>query len=177
MAWFRTDPLFCRRSARTDLQYWLMLLVGAAFAYGGFTIEPASNCNDSGECAPWLVPIAAVMGLGFVAMALGPLITNPQRGLSFDPATSELRWWQNRTDRHPGDAAQIPVGQIASIRLIEGSDSDEIHVYDQAGERLPYLDETVIPGSIRSWAEAMVARWPHIRLTAERERPPRKTVS
>ena len=47
------------------------------------------------------------------------------------------------------------------------SESDDLHVYDQAGERLPFLDDAVIPVSARSWGEAMVARWPHIHLVVD----------
>ena len=167
MAWFRSDPLFGTRSARRDLRFWMMLLVGAVFVYGGFTIEPATNCNDSGECAPWLVPLGGVMGLGVVAMALGPLLANPQRGIMLDPATDELVWWQNRTARHPGDEGRIAPEQIARIRYVSQGDATEIHVYDRQGNRLPYLDEEVIPGWPLTWARHMVGRWPHIVLVEE----------
>lgn len=167
MAFFRSDPLFCEFSARTDIGNWLMVLVGSVFLYGGFTIEPATNCNDSGECAPWLVPIAGVVGLGFAAMGAGNLWANPRRGLRLDPVTGELVWWQNRMIRHPGDEHRIAPERIARIRIVSGSDSTDLHVYDTTGERLPFLDETVIPGATQRWAEHMVARWPHIRLVVE----------
>lgn len=156
------DPLDWEGSARTDLRYWLLLLVGAVFVYAGFTIEPSTNCNDSGECAPWLVPVAAVMGLGASAIALGTLRANPQRGFKVDPATGELVWWQHRTRTSPGDAGQIAPAEIARIRVVPDSETDDLHVYDQAGNRVPYLDGEVIRDLAIVWAEKMVARWPHI---------------
>ena len=52
------------KSARSDWQTYLALLVGMVFTYAGATIDPASNCDASGRtCAPWLVYVAFGMGL------------------------------------------------------------------------------------------------------------------
>jgi len=160
--------LDCRRSARTDLSFWMLLAVGLVFTYGGFTIEPESNCSESGECAPWLVPIAAVMGLGATAMALGTLIANPQRGCRFDPASNTLIWWQNRTRTHPGDEGRIALDQIGRFRLMKQGEDDEAHLYDLAGQRLHYFDLAVIPGSPERWAERLVALAPQVEVVVER---------
>lgn len=167
MAIARSDPLTCRRSARTDIGIWMMLLVGAVFVYAGYTVDPQSNCNDSGECAPWLVPVGGIMGLAFVGMALATLLANPQRGSTIDPASGELVWWKNRTAMHPGDQGRIDPRHIARIRVITSSDSSELHVYDQAGERLPYFDCEVIRGAPETWARHAVQRWPHVAVVVE----------
>ena len=57
-----TDILAYSRSARGDLRAWAMFVVGAIFVFAGLTIDPQDNCNDAGECAPWLVPVAFVLG-------------------------------------------------------------------------------------------------------------------
>lgn len=164
----RSDPIACERSARTELRFWVMLLVGMLFAYAGFTIDPARNCSSGGECAPWLVPLATVVGLGLTAIALGTLVANPRRGCRYDEASGELVWWQNRTLVHSGDGGRIDPDQIGQIRIIRDSDYTEVHVYDHAGQRLAYLDAEVIPWPYERWAEHLMASWPHIELAVER---------
>lgn len=150
------------RSARRDLRFWALLLLGAAFAYAGFTIDPQTNCSESGECAPWLGPVAAVIGLGAMAMGAGALLANAGRGCRFDPASGELIWWQNRTRTHAGDGGRIAPAEISCVRLDRDSDSAEIHLYDQAGDRLPFFDSEVIPFDHEAWARDLIAHWPHI---------------
>lgn len=161
------DPFGCQRSARTEVRFWALLIVGLVFSYAGFTVDPESNCVAGGSCAPWLVPVATVIGLGAVAIGLGTLIANPRRGCRYDEALGELLWWQNRTLVHPGDEGRIAPADIGTIRIIRDSDYTEVHVYDHAGARLPYLDSEVIPWPYERWAERMIARWPHIDLVVE----------
>lgn len=163
MAWFSApDPFAFRCSARTELRFWVLLLIGLVFCYASFTIEPASNCSSDGECAPWLVPLAGLMGLGATAIALGTLLANPKRGMMIDPATGELVWWQNGTTLHGSDGGRIAPADIARIVIRRDSEGDELHLYDRAGERLPYFDTAVIRGTAEQWAGHAAARWPHI---------------
>lgn len=161
------DPIGCQRSARTELRFWALLLVGAAFTYAGFTIDPERNCSAGGGCAPWLVPLATVLGLGTMALALGTLIANPRRGCRYDAEAGELVWWQNRTLLYPGDEGRIAPCEIGRIRVIRDSDYTEVHVYDREGNRLAYLDSEVIPWPYEGWAERMIERWPQIELVVE----------
>ncbi len=48
-------------SARKDWVIWAFLLFGLIFAYAGWMVDPASNCNNS-ECAPWIVYIGRWIG-------------------------------------------------------------------------------------------------------------------
>lgn len=80
------------RSARSDFRVWGLFLVGAGFAWAGVVIDPATNCNDSGECAAWLVPVARWMGILFAAAGLGQLLVNPRRGSRIDPVSGDLLW-------------------------------------------------------------------------------------
>lgn len=156
------DRLSFSSSARRDIRIWGMFIVGSVFVYGGLTIDPASNCNDAGECAPWLVPIAFVVGVVFALAGLARLIANPKRGSRIDPETGVLTWWQNRTVVQEGDSGSIDPADIGRIRIVKCDDSaDQVHLYDRAGERQPYFDEEVI-GDAERWAEAMKARWPNI---------------
>ena len=153
-------------SARRDFRFWLMLLFGLVFAYAGYTVDPQTNCSEDGrECAPWLVPIAAVIGLGCTLGALAHFKANTSRGSRLDLATGELMWWKDRTSNHAGDSGAINAAQISLIRISRIEDSnDTLSVYDLHGERLHFLDEEVIPWRMEKWAEALIARWPHIEL-------------
>lgn len=152
-------------SARRDVRWWMLLLVGITFTAAGFTVDPASNCNEAGECAPWLVPIAAGMGLLALVGALAWLLANPSRGSSVDLASGDMTWWQGRTRTHAGDHGQINAAAITRIVIIQDSESAaEVHVYDGSGIRLPYLDSEVIPWRSDDWARRLVQAYPHIAL-------------
>ncbi len=151
-----------RRSSR-DPRYWALFLFGAVFLYAGLTIDPLTNCNDSGECAPILVPIAAIIGILATAVSAAQIAANTKRGSCIDPATGDLIWWQNRTRKHEGDHGRIHPGRIGRIRLVKGSEkADGVHLYDLEGVRQPYFDEEVIPWDVAKWAGRLIARWPHI---------------
>lgn len=166
------DPLQRSYSARTDVRVWGMALVGLAFVFAGATVDPAANCSEGGECAPWLVPLAFVLGLVFAAAGIGQLIVNPRRGSMIDPATGDLVWWQNRTSRHAGDHGRIAPASLSRVRIdTRDEGSDAIHLYDRNGERLAYFDEEVIGHDPQGWAAAMQARWPHLTIEID---PPRR---
>ena len=158
------SPLDHERSSRRDLWVWAMLLVAGAFIYAGYSIDPLQNCSEGGECAPWLVPIAAGMGWCALAMALGLLWANPSRGCRIDPASGDLLWWKNRTSQTLGDTGRIHPSGIASIRLHLGDDTHSVSLYGTDGERLGFFDEEVIPWPYDRWAERLARTYPHIRI-------------
>ncbi|MGH6652498.1 MAG: hypothetical protein ACREB7_15345 [Sphingopyxis sp.] len=155
-----------RRSARTDVRMWLLLLFGAMFFWAGSAIDPKDNCGEDGrECAPWLVPLAqgfgALVGLG----AALTMLANPNRGSFVDPATGDLVWWQGRIGKEGGDEGRIHPSCIGKIRIIRQDDSDDsVSLCDLGGERLAWFNEEVIPWPYDRWAEKLAARWPHIRV-------------
>lgn len=162
------DDFTFERSARRDFRFWAILLFGAVFLYAGLTIDPQSNCSEGGECAPWLVPIAAVIGALATVTAAARLLANTRRGSRIDPDTGELVWWQNRASGHPGDHGRIHPQEISRIRIVKESEStDGVHLYDRDGVRQAYFDADVLPWQIEEWAERLVARWPHIALVIE----------
>lgn len=152
------DDLRYERTARRDLRYWALLAIGLVFLWAGLTVDPQKNCSEDGECAPWLVPVAAVIGLGATAMGLGVLLANPRRGSFVDSANSELVWWQG------GQGGRIPLERIARIRIVTDSDSDAISLYDMTGERLPYFDGEVVPWPFPAWAERLRQIAPHVHI-------------
>lgn len=146
----------------------MLLIVGAMFTGAGMTLDPGQNCNSSGDCAPWLVPIAAVMGLGALIMAIGLLTGNPSRGSIVDVKRNSFTWWEGRIGERARNAGSVPLSRIASMRIIQGDDDDSIHFYDDKGDRLPIPDTEIFPWPFENWAANMVALVPHIRMTIER---------
>jgi len=158
-----TDGFDYERRSSRDPRYWALLLFGAVFLYAGLTIDPLTNCSDSGECAPILVPIAAIIGMLATVIAAGRIMANTRRGSCIDPATGDLIWWQNRTRKHEGDHGRIHPSRIGCIRLFKESETaDAVHLYDLEGVRQHYFDEEVIPWNVAKWAGRLIARWPHI---------------
>lgn len=141
-----------------------MLLVGAGFVFAAYTVDPLKNCDEAGNCAPWLIPVAGVMGWGAVAMALGLLIANPSRGYRIDPVTGDLVWWKNRTGRSEGDTGRIHPSRIASIRLDRRGEDERVSLYDEHEERLAWFDEELIPWPHDRWAAGFQQAYPHVRL-------------
>lgn len=130
-----------RRSARRDLTSWALLLVGALFVFAAYTVDPLANCDEAGNCAPWVVPVAGIMGWAAVAMGLGQLYANPRRGYAIDSGNGDLTWWKNRTGRHEGDGGRIHPSRIARIHLDLRDERDTVSLYDWDGERLAFFDE------------------------------------
>jgi hypothetical protein len=158
------NALEFRRSARQDVRAWAMLLIGAIFVGASLSVDPAKNCGDSGECAPWLIPIGFVMGAAVGLGGLGQLLANPNRGSRFDSEIGALIWWQRRYGTSGGDEGQIEPRSIGLVRIVKVSErSDEVHMYDLDGNRQSYFDEEVIPTDQENWTKSLIARWPHIR--------------
>ena len=162
-----SDILNYSRSARGDLRAWAMLVGGVVFMLAGRLVNPLENCSESGECAPWLIPLAFVAGAAVGLGGLAQLLANPKRGSRIDPESGALVWWQNRfgDSECGGDAGQIDPANISLIRIIVRSEgSNEVHLYDINGERQFFFDEEVVPWDQQGWAKAMTLRWPHIRI-------------
>lgn len=153
--------LWFERSARRDLRWWGMLLVGLIFVYAGWTVDPATNCSADGECAPWLVPVAGGLGVVFAMGGAASLIVNPSRGSFIDPATRELVWWQGRVaDGRATDAGRLKLADIARVVVVEGSDADELFLYGRNGELLPFPKDEVMPWPYRDWAAGLANHVP-----------------
>lgn len=153
-----------RRSARTDFRMWLLLGLGLIFLWAGSTIDPDTNCSGGGrECAPWLVPVAQLLGAIFALGAGLNMFANPNRGSFVDAATGDLVWWQGRVGVNGGDEGRIHPSRIGKIRIERQDESDDaVHIYDFDGDRLFWFDENVIPWPYERWAEKLAAAWPHI---------------
>jgi hypothetical protein len=152
--------------ARRDLRWWMLLLVGGGMFWAGLMVDPAKNCDSSGQqCAPWLVPVAIVIGGVFGLLGAARLVTNPRQGSRIDPATGDLVWWQERFGTSGGKEGRIHPSQIGRISIVSQSDDmDEVHLYDLAGERQHYFDGEVIPSPFEAWARKLAAAYPHIKI-------------
>lgn len=150
------------RSARTDVRWWSLLIIGLAFAYAGYTIDPRTNCSESGECAPWLVPVAFAVGLLATLGGLAHLIANPRRGSYVDVGAGELVWWEGKVnDGRAQGEGRLPLSQIARVRIVDGGDSsDEIFLYDHQNQLLPFGGNEVVRWPFSTWAEQLAAVCP-----------------
>jgi hypothetical protein len=151
-------------SARRDIRWWGLFIVGAVFFYAGLIVDPATNCDPSGrECASWLVPIAKWIGGVFGLLGAALLVANPSSGSRIDPATGDLTWWQFRYGPSGGKEGRIHPSRIGRIRIVSQSDNmDEVHLYDLDGVRQLYFDGEVIPSPFEKWVKQLAERWPHI---------------
>ena len=154
------------RSARRDIRWWGMFLVGSVMCYGASTVEPGTNCDISGrDCAPWLVPVVMVIGGVFGLLGAVRLAVNPRSGSRIDPVTGDLIWWQERFGKRRGNGGRIHPSRISRISIVSQSDDmDEVHLYNLDGECQPYFDGEVIPQPFEGWAKALAENWPNIQV-------------
>jgi hypothetical protein len=158
----KVTALEYRTSTRRNFGVWMLLLVGIVFAYGGYTIDPESNCSEDGECAPWLVPIAFVMGIGATMAAVANLIVNGRSGSYVDVSAGELVWWEGRVgDGRAQAEGRLPLARIARARIVDGGDSeDELFLYGHDGQLLPFGSNAVVRWPYGDWAQQLAAYCP-----------------
>ena len=153
-------------NSRRDLRVYGMLLVGAMFVYAGLVVDPASNCDASGrECAPWLVPVAFVMGVVLAGSALAMLVHARRWGSRLDIEARTLWWWDNAVG--PGERA-IALDDVARIRVQRPEESeDRVFLYRQDGTLLPFPSERSVPYDAIQWARDLAEHFPHIAVDVE----------
>ena len=158
--------LLRRNSTRTDLRVYMLLLVGGMFVYAGLTVDPASNCDPSGrECAPWLVPVAFLMGVAMTGIALAMLVHVRRWGSRLDLEARTLWWWDDEIA--PGEHA-IALDRIARIRVLRVDESDDrILLYDRHGAPLRFPPERGVPYDAVQWAQDLAGHFPHIKVDVE----------
>lgn len=148
-------------SARRNPLTYLGLAFGLVFAYAGFAVDPATNCDESGrECAPWLVHVAFWMG---ILTTLGILITlfkDPTWGSHLDMTKRELTWWDYT---HPQGQGCIALDEVSRVLVREVYDgADTIYFYDRSGALMPIPIEGVLPYALKPWARDLGQAFPHI---------------
>ena len=159
------------RSARRDLRYWTLLVVGAVFAVASLLVEPAANCDAGGMCAPWLVPVGLAVGSLAVIAAGYALVRNVRSGSTIDPATGEFVWWQGRAAGRRGTVeGRIDPARLARLVIARGADDDRLEAHDVDGQRLAGLDAEVVSAPLDEWGRRAQARWPHVEVVDGRRR-------
>lgn len=148
-------------SGRKDFRLYAVLAVGLVFVFAGATIDPATNCDESGECAPWLVPVAFWMGvIAALSGAIG-LIRNPRRGSRINARTGELMWWN---EVHASASGSLNLADVSIIRVDNSSDSSTVNLLGGRGEILPFGGVEVVPWRLEEWARGVARLQPHIRV-------------
>lgn len=148
-------------SGRKDFRLYAILAIGLVFIFAGATIDPATNCDDSGECAPWLVPVAFWMGVLASMAGLMGLIRNPRRGSRINARTGELMWWN---EIHTSASGSLNLADVSVIRVDTSSDSSTVKLLGGQGELLPFGGVEVVPWRLEEWARGVARLQPHIRV-------------
>ncbi len=153
--------LIHQTSGRRDFKLYAVLAVGLVFVFAGATIEPARNCSEDGECAPWLVPLA--FWLGALASLLGAmgLIRNPRRGSRINARTGELMWWN---EVHASASGSLNLADVSVIRVDTSSDSASVQLLNGKGEVMHFGGVDVVPWRLEAWARGVARLQPHIRV-------------
>jgi hypothetical protein len=142
-----------------------MFIGGAIFVFAANQVDPATNCDEAGNCAPFLVYLAFGFGAIFAAFGLRLLLLNPNRGSAVDKTAGEFVWWRHRIGDTGGTQGRTNGQNIARIRIAKREESgDGLHIYDQQGERLFLFEASVVPDDVEAWARAMADYWPHIEI-------------
>lgn len=148
-------------SGRKDFRFYAFLAVGLVFVFAGATIDPATNCDGSGECAPWLVPVAFWMGVVVALSGAIGLIRDLRRGSGVNARTGELVWWN---EIHASASGRLNLADVSIIRVDNSSDSSAIWLLDGKGELLPFGGTEVVPWKLEDWARGVAKLQPHIRV-------------
>lgn len=148
-------------SGRKDFRLYAILAIGLVFVFAGATIDTATNCDDSGECAPWLVPVAFWMGVLASVAGLMGLIRNPRRGSRINARTGELMWWN---EIHASASGSLNLADVSVIRVDTSSDSSTVKLLGGQGELLPFGGVEVVPWRLEEWARGVARLQPHIRV-------------
>lgn len=151
-------------SGRRDFRLYLLLAFGVFFAWAGLAVDPATNCDESGECAPWLVHVAFWMGVVATIAAVAGLVFNPKRGSRINARTGELEWWN---EAHASLRGVLKLADIAVIRVDTVSDNSTVKLLDARGELMPFGGTEVVPWRLEKWAREVQQRYPHIRVEME----------
>lgn len=148
-------------SGRKDFRLYALLAFGLVFAFAGATIDPATNCDESGACAPWLVPVAFWMGVLATVGGLTGIVRDFRRGSRINVRTGELVWWN---EIHPSASGSLKLSDVAIIRVDASSESTTVMLLDGQGQLLPFAGVEVLPGRLEQWARGVAKLQPHIRV-------------
>lgn len=148
-------------SGRTDVRFYALLAFGLVFVYAGAVVDPATNCSEDGECAPWLVPVAFWMGVVASLAGLAGIIRNPRRGSRINTRTGELVWWN---EAHSTETRSLHLAAVATIRVDTRSDTSTLRLYDRQDMLLPFAGAEVVPWRLEEWARGVQKLHPHIRV-------------
>ncbi len=157
------DLLKFESCARYDVRFWALLVFGAGIFAATMMLEPSKNCDSNGNCAPILVIIACGLSGLATVIAIAHLWVNSSRGCCIDAKSGDLMWWQGRTRNRNENAGRINPNDIGRIFIDrQRESSDEIHLFDTAGNRQPYFDINVLPWRFEAWIGHLTVQFPHI---------------
>lgn len=153
-------------SARRDIRFYALLFVGLIFAWGGATVDPAKNCDESGrECAPWLVPIAFFLGVLAATSGLAMLVTNNKWGSRVDLAQRRIFWWHTGVSPEVQSFSLDDVSRIKVQTVSEGN--DKLFFYNRDNTMISIPAEEIFPSASEAWCRELATHFPHIAVEVE----------
>lgn len=147
------------RSARRSRRFYLLTLLGAAFALTPVFVKPPRDCV-AWPCDGWLHLGTTALGLLFCLVAVRALRRNDEWGSRIDLGEQAIVW---RSGPQPAPEHRIALGDIASVKLDEAGESLGLWLKDRDGAVLPLPTECV-PRPAADWVAALTRAAPHIRL-------------
>jgi hypothetical protein len=156
------DILSFNRPARRSTMIYLVLAVGAIFAFTALSIDPKVHCVEYG-CPGWLRGIAGSLGTLLALGALTALMKNSEWGSRVDRDARRLIWWVGPPPRKEHSVA---IDEIAVVRVETKWDSDKIFIRDGAGKRIG-IPEECVPAPFMLWAEVFMREFPHVKLETD----------
>jgi hypothetical protein len=152
--------------ARRDFRSYAILVFGLIFVFAGVTVDPSTNCDESGrECAPWLVPMALGMGILASLAAMASLVRGGKWGSRIDLQQQRLYWWDTRESPTVHSIAFADIKRI-TVRVIDDSD-DNLFFYDRDDVLLPIPKTENFPHTYEKWAQSVAIHFPHVVVEVE----------
>ncbi len=146
-----------RKTARTSPLFYILVVMGAIFVIGGFTLDPVKSCAVY-DCPLWLRGLVVGFGFLFGLGGLSAIIRNFQYGSRLDMERHALLWWEGVP---PITENIIPMDTVKTIVIEADSDNSKVYLLDVEENRIR-LSGQCIPYPYKTWAEGVKQSFPHL---------------
>lgn len=153
------DPMadYDRPPQKKALKLWTMIVLFAVLA-----VPTAVRTTTPGSQDQLMKPTEILLGFGLLLLPLlyhmYQRIRDWRVGSSWDRANRTIAWW-NGPATSPRQL--IRIDDISSMHIVEDHDlGTVVSLFDRNGNKIPF--DTISLRDAKTWAAALVARYPHI---------------